>query len=351
MSDDRPRVDASQPLSVSLQAAVAAADEERFTSLVEAVLHEPDEAAVGLLAPFLGESAGIGRVAAHGMLMLGPCALNTLLAGLASENSTARLNAAWALGSMRDRRAADALLEVVTDMTSTPELIEASLESLAELSERRVVPHLRELLREAEFVSHRASICRALGCIGDVSAIPDILPLLEADAPDERLRAAEALIRLLDKRGWPVLFEILRGEDRHGDSMVAALRDLGDLSSALTSFVGDDQYQLRRDAAELLGTFGDTRAVPHLLDALRDINPWVRGAAAYSLGRLKDRRAVRHLLTASEDSSSWVRQCAIRALGLIGDTKALRTLERFLFDADADVAAAVQEALGVAGER
>lgn len=351
MSEDRPRVDASQPLSASLKAAVEAADEDRFTSLVEAVLHEPDEAAVGLLAPYLGEGAGLGRVAAHGLLMLGPCALDSLLAALASENPIARLNAAWALGSMRDRQAADALLAVVSDLAGPPELVEASLDSLAELSDRRVVPRLRELLSEAEYAPHRASICRALGCIGDVAAVREIAPLLEAEAPAERLRAAEALIRLLDKRGWPVLFEILRGEDRHGDSMIAALRDLGDLSSALTSFVGDDEYQLRRDAAELLGTFGDARAVPQLIDALRDINPWVRGAAAYSLGRLKDRRAVKGLLVAIEDSSAWVRQCAIRALGLIGDTKALRSLERFLFDADADVAAAVQEALGVAGER
>lgn len=350
MPDDRPSLDTSQPLAAALKAAVAARDEDRFTSLVEAVLHEPDEAAVGLLAPYLGEGEGLGRVAAHGLLMLGPVALDALLDGLHAENPTAKLNAAWALGSLRDARASDALLEAIENPASPPNLVEAALESLAELSDRRSVTALREFLREPEFARYRASLCRTLGCIGDTKAIPDVAPFLDSDEPAERLRAAEALVRLLDKRGWTVIFETLRGEDRQGDSMVAALRDLGDLSSTLTSFVGDDTYALRRDAAEMLGTFGDARAVPHLVEALRDINPWVRGAAAYSLGRLGDRRAARALLAATEDSSGWVRQCAIRGLGLLGEPKAIRSLEKFLFDPDRDIAAAAQEALGYAGE-
>lgn len=348
MPDDRPGLDTTQALAHSLAEAARAGDEERFASLVEAVLHEPDEAAVGHLAPHLGAPGGVGRLAAHGLLMLGAPSLEALLAALAGEDETARRHAAWALGSLPDPRAADALMALV-EATTDPALLRTCLGSLAELSDRRLVGRLVPLLKSEAHAPVRAAVCQALGHTGETTAVPHIAPFLESEAAEERLRAAEALVRLLDKRGWPVIFEVLRGEDRHGDSMVAALRDLGDLSSALTTFVGDDQYHLRREAAELLGTFGEVQAVPHLIEALRDINPWVRGAAAHALGRLADKRATRGLVATLEDASAWVRLCAVSALAMVGDPRAIKPLEKSLFDPDPEVAAAAQEALGALG--
>jgi HEAT repeat protein len=346
MSDDRPSLDGAKALSTQLSEVAERRDEDRFTTLVEAVLHEPDDAAVGLLAPFVAAPGAIGRVAAHGLLMLGQPSLDALLGLLEAPELHTRVNAAWALGSLRDKRAADGLMDAVEDPTSPPALVEASLASLAEQSDTRMVPRLRSLLMSPDYGPYRARIAMALGHIGDKSAVPDLVPLLHSQRSEERLRGAEALVRLMDKRGWPVIFEILKGVDHEGDSLVASLRDLGDLSSSLGTFLGDDQYHLRQDAAEMLGTFGDRQAVPHLIDALRDINAQVRGAAAYALGRLADRRATRPLVNALEDSSGWVRLCALRALGLVGDPKALKAAEKFLFDPDPEIALAAQEALG-----
>lgn len=346
MPDDRPSLNGETTLSAQLAEAVERHDEDRFTSLVEAVLHEPDEAAVGLLAPFVAAPGALGRVAAHGLLMLGAPSLSALLGLLEAPEAATRVNAAWALGSVRDKRSADALIDAVEDPTSPPSLVSTALQSLAEQSDRRLVPRLRSLLMSPDYAPYRARIAQALGNIGDKSAVPDLVPLLHSQRAEERLRGAEALVRLLDKRGWPVIFEILKGVDHEGDSLVASLRDLGDLSSSLSTFLGDDQYHLRHDAAEMLGTFGDRQAVPHLIDALRDINANVRGAAAYALGRLGDRRATRPLLAALEDSSGWVRLCALRGLGLLGDPRALKAAEKFLFDPDPEIAAAAQEALG-----
>ena len=185
----------------------------------------------------------------------------------------------------------------------------------------------------------------------DAAAIPRIVPLLGNPKPMVRLRAAEALVRLLDKRGWPVLFGLLRGDDARGESTVAALRGLGELSSALAPFLGDDDYHTRRETAEILGTFADPRAVQPLIEALGDINPWVRGAAAYALGRLEDRRAFKWLIMALKDQSAWVRQNAVRGLGLLGDRRAQKPVEELLFDADIEVASAAQEALTALTER
>lgn len=347
MPEERARLNPAHPLSVALEHAVAAGDEDKFTTQVEAVLHEPDGTAVSLLAPWLGTPNGLGRVAAHGLLMLGPAAKTALVAALAGPDTAARINAAWALGGMAGADTVEALLAVLDEPEAPEALLKAVLASLAELGDRRAVPRLRRVLVDPDRRAHVAAVLKALGASGDRVVVPDLVPYLDKPDPEVRLRAAEALVRLLDKRGWPVLFEIMRGEDATGDSMIAALRDLGDLSSAISSFVGDDDYHLRREAAEMMGTFGDAQAVTPLIEATRDINPWVRGAAAYSLGRLGDKRALRALTAATQDSSNWVRQCALRALGLLGDKRAVKTLEEFMFDRDPEVRDAAQEAMGL----
>jgi HEAT repeat protein len=331
--------------------AADAKDEERFLGVVESVLHEPDESAVGLLAPYLGRGGAIGRVAAHGLLMLGHPALQALLDGIEDANPQARQAAAWALGSLRDPRATAALMAALNRADASAELIQACLDSLAELGDRNAVQALLAKLRDPAFADYRPALCRALGHIGDPTAITRIIPLLATPKPLVRLRAAEALVRLLDKRGWPVLFALLRGDDVRGDSTVAALRGLGELSSALAPFLGDDDYHTRRDAAEVLGSFGDARAVTPLVEALGDINPWVRGAAAYALGRLGDRKAFKWLLMMLKDDSAWVRQSAVRALGLLGDARARKPLEEMLFDADTEISTAAQEALNAITDR
>jgi HEAT repeat protein len=341
----------NHPLAADLRAMAEAANEEKFMGLVEQVLHEPDAVAVPLLAPYLDAAPAIGRLAAHGLLMLGPAALGTLLDALQHGAPAARQPAAWALGSLRDPRSTAALTAVLGQADAPNALVETCLDSLAELADRAAVPALLALLRDPDRAAFRPQACRALGFIGDPQAVNKIAPLLANPKPMVRLRAAEALIRLLDKRGWPVLFALLRGDDPRTGDTVAALRGLGELSSALAPFLGDDDYHTRRDAAEVLGSFGDVRAVPPLIEALGDINPWVRGAAAYALGRLEDRRAFKWLIMALKDQTAWVRQSAIRGLGLLGDRRAQKPLEELLFDADVEVATAAQEALTALTER
>jgi HEAT repeat protein len=347
MPDPAARLDSTHPLSGALAEAAEGRDEERFTSLVESALHEPDDTAIALLAPWLSLPGGLGRLAAHGLLMLGRVSQGALIAALEGDDPTARLHAAWALGGLGGAATVEALLHALKAHGTDEALLGAVFASLAELADRRAVPQLRAWLAEAGESRHVPAVLKAIGASGDRSALYEVAPYLRKEDPELRLRAAEAMVRLLDKRGWPVLFEILRGEDATGDSMVAAMRDLGDLTSALSAFVGDDQYQLRREAAEVLGTLGDAQAVGPLAEATRDINPWVRGAAAYALGRLGDKRALKPLIASTQDSSGWVRQCALRALGLLGDRRALKTLEDFMFDRDPDLASAAQEAMAL----
>ena len=80
-----------------------------------------------------------------------------------------------------------------------------------------------------------------------------------------------------------------------------------------------------------------TRALPLLVERLKDDHPAVRSAAAVALGDLDATEAVTALLVTVEDDDAHVRQMAINALGEIGDERALPRLRRSLKDARPEV--------------
>lgn len=81
----------------------------------------------------------------------------------------------------------------------------------------------------------------------------------------------------------------------------------------------DPSYKVRVQAALVLGKLADRRAVPALIQALRDENESVRGVAAGALGRIGDRSAANALLEATHDSSQFVQIEAKRALAQVAN--------------------------------
>lgn len=120
-----------------------------------------------------------------------------------------------------------------------------------------------------------------------------------------------------------------------GDPAFAPLSQIGaavDLPSVLrmtksqfrtwfgpTSMAWRGKGVLQRNAAVALGNSRDVRAIPHLIDALDDRKPLVRGHAAWALGELGGddaRRALQRLLEREPDA--WVRDEAESALNRMG---------------------------------
>lgn len=94
----------------------------------------------------------------------------------------------------------------------------------------------------------------------------------------------------------------------------------------------DSDWTTRCDAARLLGSSGDPRAVDALLPDLYDSDWRVRRNAAQALGALRDQRAVEPLLGLLKDRTMTVRQRAIVALGRIKDPQALPVLLDILIE-------------------
>ena len=78
---------------------------------------------------------------------------------------------------------------------------------------------------------------------------------------------------------------------------------------------------------------GDTRAIPHFIEALNDENHYVRREAARALGQLGSPEAAVVLLGVLEnESDEETRRNALVALGNIGDERAVEPLKQWLRD-------------------
>jgi HEAT repeat protein len=105
----------------------------------------------------------------------------------------------------------------------------------------------------------------------------------------------------------------LAGESGHANAMWDRLEP------HLRQALKDDEWGVRRAAAEALGKIGDPQAIPALLEALKDRDGDVRRAVADALGIIGDPQAIPALLEALKDENWWVHQAAMEALGEIGD--------------------------------
>ena len=92
---------------------------------------------------------------------------------------------------------------------------------------------------------------------------------------------------------------------------------------------------MRVNAVHALGEIKDRRAVPALIEALK--NKDLKHAAVNALGNIKDSRAVPELIIALKDEGSAVRESAARALGRIKDPTTIDVLIKTLKDAEWNV--------------
>ncbi len=113
----------------------------------------------------------------------------------------------------------------------------------------------------------------------------------------------------------------------------------------------------RWNAAYALGKIGSKseKAIPSLINALKDKNSFVRGSAASALGKIgsKSEKAIPSLINALEDEASDVRHRAADALGNIGSEseKAISALIKALEDRDSNMRRRVASALGEIGSQ
>src|SRR5436190_10479985 len=153
----------------------------------------------------------------------------------------------------------------------------------------------------------------------DEQSIPDYLNDIRSGSKHERWQAAYQLSKSL-KRGEAKKYPNL-------EEQVAAI------------YAGSksDDPRIRRYLSMVLGTLGDRRATPVLLDGLSDRDTDNRLYALMALGELHDPAAVARVAAAAADEDKDIRKAALYALGAIGDAGAVPTLAKALEDQSPDV--------------
>ena len=251
-----------------------------------------------------------------------------------------------------------------------------------------------ELGNPDPFVRRQAAL--AVGRIGDTAAVTLLVPALGDSSAPVQAAAAFGLGLLKDARAIAPLMALARSGDGSpqceavtalakiaGDSGARALHDLLDVKSAagvgtsavqrvalleawrlagrapvtaLTDYARDPDPAARAQAVYSLARLRVARALPALLGALADREPYIRSVALRGLTRaLSDSAHVDpHEVTGRiqpllADRDPHVRVNALRALGTFGDSALVPLALPLVHDRDVNVAVQAETTLGVLG--
>ena len=313
-----------------------------------AVLADTDVDVVDALVEALRATDAEFRV--YAALLLGhrggPRAVDALLSALDDPEANVRFHAIESLGRLEAREGAERLLAIAE--TADFFLAFPALSALARLGDGRIAPRLVPLL-SVPIVSEAAA--EALGQLGSDDAIAPLLGMLDgADAPVGAV--VSAIDRLADRHGARAAVAARAAmTPARAQKLVDAVHQAGvparplarllgwlegaAVARALTRMLG--RVEARAEAVDALVAAGP-RVVDMLLHQLASEDLETRSAAVVALGRIRDTRAVPALLDALRDPE--LTPLAIAALGAIGDARAFVSLAGLL----SHEAAAVRQA-------
>jgi HEAT repeats/PBS lyase HEAT-like repeat len=173
----------------------------------------------------------------------------------------------------------------------------------------------------------RAEAAAALGDLGDGRAVPGLVKRLDDGDAAVRQCAAIALGTLRHPDGWDPLVRALR--EGAPDVRFQAASSLAEIDAprsyaVLVDALGDRDPQVLSAIALALGAIDDGRATGHLARLLEHDDPGVRFDAAYALSQLGDARGRDALAGALRDPErAWDAACALEELGSAADADAL----------------------------
>lgn len=244
------------------------------------------------------------------------------------------------------------------DGSNTVELATKALDDLANLAEHNAkigkstavgdvmwgVVQREAALGEGELKRAYALTIRRLSKPAPLRAVAGLIP----KKPERRQYYFEVLARTGEEGAEALIEQVNQAqtsEDRK--RLFEVLTELPEAVAALIRMLGDSRWFVVRNAAELLGELGATRAEEALVALLRHTDDRVRRAATNALVRVGTPNALKGIYEAVSDTSPEVRMQAAAAVSTRKDGRASATLIRAIEDeGDSDVQLAMIAALG-----
>jgi HEAT repeat protein len=139
-----------------------------------------------------------------------------------------------------------------------------------------------------------------------------------------------------DQRRWQAAYELSNMISARKETIRADQRFVGDVIATYRSS-RDEDPRVRQYLALTMGTLGDKRAVPALVDGLNDAQVENQVYALVALGSIGDNASVPGILKQLRNNDGTVRKVAAYVLGVIKDPGAIHDLQVALNDPRADV--------------
>ncbi len=217
--------------------------------------------------------------------------------------------------------------------------------------------HTRQLA-SADVGTRRRAVS-ALAQLRDTAA----LAALSRAAGDMDLEVRKAAVRALIDLGGPEAADRVVNAMRDDNAEVRAAAAAGitqinnsslsdtRLFDLMAPLLNDKAPEVRRIAADALGTAGHGRAVDLLLGVVSDTDVKVRQSAITALVHIGEARSAATIAKAVADTDVNVRLAAIRGLGLLKDVRVSPTLISVLGDERTEVRRSAAEALATLGDQ
>jgi HEAT repeat protein len=201
--------------------------------------------------------------------------------------------------------------------------------SLASAGEPGILALIEVLEDDVNYMDIHPEIIETLGSVGE-PAVQLIINSLDSESDANiQLDSIRALVAIGKPAVGPLIEMLNNGKAVERSNAARALGLMGEKSAVkplISILLSDPEDGPRSCAAEALGEIGIADAADALIKGLNDSNIAVRRKSAKTLGRIKDEKAVEPLIKVLKDSNYKVRADAATALKEIGDERAVAPL-------------------------
>jgi HEAT repeat protein/energy-coupling factor transporter ATP-binding protein EcfA2 len=252
--------------------------------------------------------------------------LSSLINCLQSPEPLNRLNAAVAIGQLRDKEALPNLVEALADPNL--DVQRKAIWALGQIHGVKAIPALLEIFSKSNDAM-RESISEALLEIGGKDSILGVINALKSSYAHVRRKAVESLELIGNQEAASGLLIALEDSDIEIRSRVAeALSriDLETVTLGLLALLEDTNKNVRLRTISALHGTSKTLHIPVLAEAIKNSNSKVREIAAYSLGMTGLEEVIPIISIALEDESLDVSMNAAIAAQEIGHPSLLTPL-------------------------
>ncbi|MFH0878771.1 MAG: HEAT repeat domain-containing protein [Lentisphaerota bacterium] len=262
-----------------------------------------------------------------------PLAIESLLAGLGDESAESRVHASWELRNVlrvkKDPGVIDPLIASLNDENT--DVRSNAAEALGELKDPRAVEPLTQLLRDP---SLSRAAAWALGEIKDSRAVPSLIQSLGSENQGIRENAASALSHIGAVAVEPMMASLKTGSAEARQSGAWALGEIKDHRAMplLMELLKDEDMLVRAKALEALGSIASPLSYDAIHSMTRDGKPLVRAKAIQALALLHNPESTKTMIEALHDDNNFVRESAAEALGDLGNPRAIEPLIEALAD-------------------